>query len=79
MTKAPSPTENSKKQNDNIKTPKKIDYGTIADRRRTVSWNDNNHQAGLFEQVYGIPNSHLPQKLCNQKDSHLKFCKKSSL
>ena len=38
MTKAPTPTEKSKKHRDNIKNaPKNFDYTTIADRLRTVS------------------------------------------
>ena len=39
MTKAPTPTEKSKKQGNNIKhATKNFDYTTIADRLRTVSW-----------------------------------------
>ena len=42
MTKTPTPTEQSKKQRDNIKTPpKNYDYTTISDRLRTVSWSNN--------------------------------------
>ena len=38
MTKAPTPTEKSKKQGDNTKTPpKNVDYTTIADRLRTAT------------------------------------------
>ena len=38
MTKAPTPTEKSKKHRDNIKNDiKNFDYTTIADRLRTVS------------------------------------------
>ena len=38
-TKTPTPTEQSKKQRDNIKNAtKNFDYTTIADRLRTVSW-----------------------------------------
>ena len=38
VTKAPTPTEKSKKQRDNIKNAtKNFDYTTIADRLRTVS------------------------------------------
>ena len=38
ITKAPTMTEKSKKQRDNIKTPpKNFDYTKIADRLRTVS------------------------------------------
>ena len=39
MTKAPSPTEKSKMQRNNIKNAtKNFDYTTIADWLRTVSW-----------------------------------------
>ena len=38
MTKAPTPTEKSKKHHDNIKNAtKNFDYTTIADRLKTVS------------------------------------------
>ena len=37
ITKAPTPTEKSKKQRDNTERHK-FDYTTIADRLRTVSW-----------------------------------------
>ena len=48
MTKAPTPTENSKKQRDNIKNATKtIDYTTIADRLRTVSWSNSSHPTGV--------------------------------
>ena len=37
VTKAPTPTDKSKKQRDNIKNAtKNLDYTTIADRLRTV-------------------------------------------
>ena len=38
MTKASTPTENSKKQRDNTKTANKIDYTTIADRLTSVTY-----------------------------------------
>ena len=48
MTQAPRPTEQSKKQRDNIKTATKhFDYLTIADRLRTVL---NPHQRSLAKQ-----------------------------
>ena len=37
MTKNPTPTEKSKQERDNTKTPPNFDYTTIADRLRTVS------------------------------------------
>ena len=53
MTNAPTPTEKSKKQHDNIKnTTKNFDYITIADRLRTVSWSNNSHPTGVVKPVY---------------------------
>ena len=44
MTKAPIPTEMSKGQSDNTNNAtKKFDYTAIADRLRTVSWNNYSH------------------------------------
>ena len=55
MTKAPTPTEKSKKQRDNTKTqPKIFDYTTIADPLRTVSWGNDSHPTGVVKPVYGI-------------------------
>ena len=49
MTKAPTPTEKSKKQRDNNKTnaTKNFDYITIADRLRTFSWSNGSHPTGV--------------------------------
>ena len=56
MTKAPTPTEKSKKQRDNIKNAtKNFDYTTIADRLRTVSWSNDSYTTGAVKPVYGIP------------------------
>ena len=56
MTKAPTPTEKSKKQLDNTKTPPKTSiYTTIADRLRTVSCSNDSHPTGAVKPVYGIP------------------------
>ena len=53
MIKAPTTTEKSKKQRDNNKnTPQKIDYTTIADRLRTVSWSNSSHLTGEVKPVY---------------------------
>ena len=41
LTKALTPTENSKKQSDNTKRHINFDYTTVADRLRTVSWSDD--------------------------------------
>ena len=48
VTKTHTPTEQSKKQRDNIKnTTKNFDYTTIADRLRTVSWSNSSHPTGV--------------------------------
>ena len=72
MTKAYTPTEKSKKQRENTKRTKNFDYTTIADRLRTVSWGDDSHPNVVDKPVYGIPTFHTPQKMYNQKDTHLK-------
>ena len=77
MTKNPTPTEKSKKQRDNTKTPQNFHYTTITDRHRTVSWGNDSHPTGVVKSVYGIPA--FPLSPCNQKDTHLKFCKYSFL
>ena len=53
MTKAPTPTEKSKKQRDNIKkATKNFDNTAIVDRLRTVSWSNRSHSTGVFKPVY---------------------------
>ena len=53
ITKAPSPTEKSKKQRDNIKNAtKNFDYTTIADRLKTVNWSNRSHPTGVVKTVY---------------------------
>ena len=53
MTKAPTPTEKSKKLRDNIKNAtKNLDYTTIADRLRTVSWSNSSRPTGVVKPVY---------------------------
>ena len=53
MTKAPTQTEKSKKQRDNIKNAtKNFDYITIAEWLRTVSWSNSSHQTGVVKPVY---------------------------
>ena len=48
MTKAPTPTDKSKKQCDNTKNAtKNFHYTTITDRLRTVSWSNNSHPNGV--------------------------------
>ena len=52
MTKAPTRTEKSKKQRDNIKNAtKNFDNTTIADRLKTVIWSNNSHPTGEVKQV----------------------------
>ena len=47
MTKAPTPTEMSKGQSDNTNNAtNKFEYTAIADRLRTVSWNNYGHPTG---------------------------------
>ena len=64
MTKAPTPTEMSKEQNDNTNNAtKKFDYRAVADRLRTVSWSNYDHPTGVVNLVYG-PNLPTP---CNSR------------
>ena len=64
MTKAPTPTEKSKKQRDNTKNAtKNFDYTTIADRLRTVSCGNDSHQTGVVKPVYGIQTFPLTAKV----------------
>ena len=53
MTKAPTLTDKSKKQRDNIQNAtKNFDYTTIEDRLRTVSWSNSSHPTGVVKAVY---------------------------
>ena len=53
MTNAPTLTEKSKKQRDNIKSAtKNVDYTTIADRLRTVRWSNSSYPTGVVKPVY---------------------------
>ena len=53
MTKAPTTTDKSKKQRDNIKnTIKNFDYTTIADQLRTISWSNSSRPTGVIKPVY---------------------------
>ena len=53
MTKAPTPTEKSKKQRGNTKNAtKNFDYTTTTDLLRTVSWSNNSHPTGVVKSVY---------------------------
>ena len=56
ITKAPTPTEKSKKATRQHKNAtKNFDYTTIADRLRTVSFGNDKHPTGVVKPVYGIP------------------------
>ena len=60
MTKAPTPAELSKGQNDNTNNAtKKFDYRAVADRLKTVSWSNYGHPNGVVNLVYG-PNLPTP-------------------
>ena len=60
MTKAPTPAEKSKGQNDNINNvTKKFDYTAVADRLRTVSWSNYCHPTGVVNRFTG-PTFPLP-------------------
>ena len=62
MTKAPTTTENSKKQNDNTKRHQKFD-NTIADQLRAFSWsNIDSNPTGVVKPVYGITTFPLTTK-----------------
>ena len=60
MTKAPTPADLSKGQDDNTNNvTKKFDYTAVADRLRTVSWSNYVHPTGVVNLVYG-PNLPTP-------------------
>ena len=75
MTKTPTKTEMSKRQNDNTNNAtKQFDYRAVADRLRTVSGSIYGHQTDVGNLVYG-PNFHTP---CNSrviKRTHVYFFK----
>ena len=80
MTNAPTLTEKSKKQRDNIKNAtKNFDYTMIADRLMTVSWNTAVTQLVWLNRFTSAQPSHLPQQSCYQNETHLKIRKQSSL
>ena len=51
MTKAPIPTENSKTKGQRKNAIKNLEYTTIADRLRTVSWSNNIHPTGVVKPI----------------------------
>ena len=63
ITKGPTPTGNSKKQHDNKNNSKNLNYTTIANRFRTVSWSNDSHLTGVVKQVYIIPTFPLTAKV----------------
>ena len=69
--KAPTPTDKSKKQTWQHKNATK--NTSIEDWLRKVSWNNDSHPTipVWLNQFTGSQPSHLPQNLCNQKDTHL--------
>ena len=76
MTKTPTPTEKSKKQRDNTKTPPKT---TITQRLwtelgRSVGVTTATQLVWLNRFTCAQP-SHYQQQLCHQKYTHLKICK----
>ena len=70
MTKAPIPTEKSKKQHDKTQTLPKTSITQLL-------WTDLGRSVGItiatqlvwLNRFTGAQNSHLPQKLCNQQDT----------
>ena len=68
MTEALTPTEKSKQQRVNTtNATKKVDYTTIADRLRTVSWGNESHPADVVKPVYRIPTFPLTAKAVKSK------------
>ena len=73
MKKAPTPTEQSKKQCDNTKkTPKNFDYTTIMGRLMTISRSNDTHQTGVVLPVYRIPIFPIIAKTVQSKGHTLK-------
>ena len=73
MTKAPTPTEKSKKQGNNIKknVTKNFDYTTIAGRLRTVSWSNSSHLTGVDKPAYERSTFPLTAKIRVIKRTHI--------
>ena len=74
MTKPPSPTENCKKQSDDTKTPPKdsITQRLPTDLRRSIEVTTA-IQLVCLNLLPGSQPSHLPTKMCNQKDTQKYF------
>ena len=62
MIKDRTPTEKSKTISDNTKRHQKLDYTTIADQLKTVSWSNGSHPTGVFKPFYEIPTFPLTTK-----------------
>ena len=79
MTKTPTPTEQSKKQRHNIKTPPKllITQPLRTDIGRSVGVTAVTQLVWLNRFTSAQP-SHLPQQSSYQKDTHLEIRKQSS-
>ena len=76
MTKAPTPTEKSKKHRDNIKNAtKNFDYTAVADRLRTVSWSNSSHPTGVVKPIYERSTFSLTTTALLSKGHTLKICK----
>ena len=70
-TKAPTPIEMSKEQSDNTNNAtKKFDYTAVADRLRTVSWDNYGHPTGVVNLVYR-PNLPTPRNSRVMKRTHV--------
>ena len=65
VTKTPTPTEQSKKATWQHKNAtKNFDYTTIADRLRTVSWNNSSHPTGVVKPGLRALNLPTHRKSC---------------
>ena len=75
MTKTPIPRENSQTSGKPQNATKIFDYTTIVDRLGRSVRVKAVIQLVWLNRFMGIQPSHLPQKPCNLKDTHLKICK----
>ena len=79
MTKAPTPTEKSKEQRDNTKTPpNKSRLHNVADRLKKVSFGNDSHPAGMVKQVYGIQTFQIIAKAVLSKEHTFTILKKKN-
>ena len=68
MTEAPTPTEKSKKQRENIKRQQKLQFHN--DLGRSV-WVKVIAKLILLKRLTGFQPSHLSQNLCNRRHEHV--------